>query len=110
MTAITEVVSLVRILANGRAVSAGNQVQIADADGNPVGVSAGGFTHTLTPTLDIAVNYSAGDVVGGIQTIAGAVAAAGGRLELRSVNARDKAGQAPALLLYLFAAIYVGLI
>ncbi len=104
MSAITNMISLVRILANGRAIAVGNEVQLTDVDGNPVGASAGTFVHTLTPVIDTAVNYAAGDVVGGIQTIAGAVAAADGRLELRSVNVRDKAGQAPALLLYLFSA------
>ena len=104
MSVVTEQVELMRRLSNGNTVRAGNTVQITDAEGNPVGASAGLFVHTLTPTLDTAVNYAAGDGVGGIQTIAGAVEVAGGQLELKSVHVRDKAGQAPALRLYFFAA------
>lgn len=104
MAAVTEQVELLRLLANGNTVRAGNTVQITDGDGNPVGASAGEFIHTLTPTLDAAVNYAAGDVIGGIQTIADAVLVAGGKLKLESVHVRDKAGQAPALRLYFFSA------
>lgn len=39
MSAITNMISLVRILANGRAVSVGNEVQLTDVNGDPVGTA-----------------------------------------------------------------------
>ncbi len=139
MSAITEIVSFARKLTNGRYVAAGNQVQLADDAGDPVGtvanplVTTGGgaggesqvqivngsgdplgseafpfvvsqfvLAGSFTPTISASPDYAAGDLIGTVGTIAGG-GAAGNRLVLDSVTIRDKAGQAPALVLFLCA-------
>ncbi len=63
-----------------------------------------GKTVTLTPTISATPDYSAGDALGGIQTLASVVSANGLSALLKSVCVVDKAGQAPQLTIYFFKA------
>lgn len=144
MAATKHFVQFLRRLANGNTEGVGNQVQLGDTDGEPIGTVANPLVTTgagaggvgivqlddengdpigeanplpvrpfssrsvTTPTIDAAVNYAAGDCIGGIVTIGPTSVEANQRVRLVSLTIIDKAGQAPALILYLFSAAPAG--
>ena len=115
MIAVTEYVEFMRIVpgSNVRA-KAGNQVQIEGENGDVLGTedsplyvialpsSNGSYVTQISPTLDPAVNYAAGDMIG---AFINRPVADGEIVRLASVQVVDKAGQAPALVLYFFSAL-----
>lgn len=108
----TQFVEFLRILPNGALVRAGNRIQLEDDSGNPIGSSfplhSSPFTavSTLLPTLDTTPDYSSGDVVAAASNIAAGVTDR--RRRLVSLTAKDGAGQAPALLVYVFDGALAG--
>ena len=63
-----------------------------------------GTTVALTPTISASPDYSALDVVGGIQTIASANSSTGRPIKLKSLVVKDKNGQSPAMTFLFFKA------
>lgn len=63
-----------------------------------------GKTITITPTMSASPDYSAGDGLGGIQTLATVVASNSLSALLKSICVSDKAGQAPQITIYFFKA------
>lgn len=75
-----------------------------------VSVSANntGNTVTITPTISASPDYSVGDVIGGIQTIALANFASGLPTKLQSLAVIDKTGASPQFTVLLFKATPAG--
>jgi len=90
-----------------------SQVQILDEDGNEVGetrplrVSPSVKQTSATPTIDATPDYSAGDVVAAIPLI-NVPSVAGRPVRLATIHIIDRAGQSPALLLFIIPGTLVG--
>lgn len=57
---------------------------------------------TVTPTVSASPDYSAGDAVGGIQTLTSAARTSGGKVSLESLTVVDKANQKKAITVLFF--------
>lgn len=65
-------------------------------------VQSAGYSFQLTPTISASPDYTAGDVVGGIQSITTVNSSSGRSVLLKSISVKDKNGQSPALSFLFF--------
>jgi len=80
------------------------QIVLATGEAHLGSIGGDGDILTVTPSLNVAGAYAAGDLVGQKNTIASAVRVSGGRGTILSVTIADKAKQAAALDLVFFGA------
>ena len=74
----------------------------AEVFNNQIGQHNPAIVISKTPTVSASPDYSAGDAVGGLQTLTVATRVAGGKVKLQSVTVLDAANQKAAMTLLFF--------